>query len=106
MLMMLLVIVLGTGIGGCIVRDGKVHIGKHFSSGEFSWMDGMGKMAITLNVYGECTNGIPGLLKAVQESVGTKEQYNGKEIFEMANSGDKRYLLGLINSVIVYVFKL
>ena len=32
------VIILGTGIGGCIVRDGKVHIGKHFSSGEFSWM--------------------------------------------------------------------
>ena len=55
------------------------------------------------------TNGIPGLLKAVQESVGTKEQYNGKEIFEMANSGDKKVLAGLdkfCNRLAVQIYKL
>ena len=30
-----IVIVLGTGVGGALVKDGKVHMGKHFSAGEF-----------------------------------------------------------------------
>ena len=50
-----------------------------------------------------------GLLKAVQESVGTKEQYNGKEIFEMANSGDKKVLAGLdkfCNRLAVQIYNL
>ena len=29
-------IILGTGIGGCLIKDGKVYNGKHFSSGEVS----------------------------------------------------------------------
>lgn len=29
-------IVLGTGIGGGLIKDGKIHRGKHFSAGEFS----------------------------------------------------------------------
>lgn len=103
------VIILGTGIGGCIVRDGKVHIGKHFSSGEFSWMRTNGEDGNNPECVWAATNGIPGLLKAVQESVGTKEQYNGKEIFEMANSGDKKVLAGLdkfCNRLAVQIYNL
>ena len=29
------VVILGTGIGGCLIKDHKVHTGKHFSAGEF-----------------------------------------------------------------------
>ena len=32
------VVILGTGIGGCLIKDHKVHIGKHFSAGEFSFI--------------------------------------------------------------------
>ncbi len=32
------VLVFGTGVGGAIIKDGKVHMGKHFSAGEFSWI--------------------------------------------------------------------
>lgn len=32
------VIMLGTGIGGALIKDGEVHMGKHFSAGEFSWL--------------------------------------------------------------------
>lgn len=32
------VLVFGTGVGGALIKDGKVHMGKHFSSGEFSWI--------------------------------------------------------------------
>lgn len=89
------VIILGTGIGGCIVRDGKVHIGKHFSSGEFSWMRTNGQEGNNFAYSWASLNGIPGLLRAVQESLGTDEVYNGKQIFEMANNGDEKVLAGL-----------
>ena len=32
------VVILGTGIGGCLIKDHKVHTGKHFSAGEFSFV--------------------------------------------------------------------
>ena len=32
------VVILGTGIGGCLIKDHKVHTGKHFSAGEFSFI--------------------------------------------------------------------
>ena len=89
------VIILGTGIGGCIVHDGKVHIGKHFSSGEFSWMRTNGEDGNNFANVWCSTNGIQGLLNAVQEAVGTDEVYNGKQIFEMANNGDEKVLAGL-----------
>lgn len=89
------VIILGTGIGGCIVQNGKVHIGKHFSSGEFSWMRTNGEDGNNFDYAWASTNGIPGLLKAIQTSVGTDEKFTGKEIFEMANAGDEKVLAGL-----------
>lgn len=89
------VIILGTGIGGCIVYDKKVHIGKHFSSGEFSWMRTNGEDGNNNEYTWAAKNGIPGLLKAVQEAVGTDEEYTGKEIFEMANNGDEKVFEGL-----------
>ena len=34
-----IVIVLGTGIGGALIKDGKVHFGKSFAAGEFSFIN-------------------------------------------------------------------
>ena len=89
------VVILGTGIGGCIVNGGKVHIGKHFASGEFSWMRTNGEDGNNFDDNWCMKNGIVGLLNSVQEAMNTTEEYNGKQIFEMANNGNKEVLAGL-----------
>lgn len=78
------VIVLGTGIGGCVISRGEVQYGRHFFGGEFS-------MIFSHGIDGEdfwwATNGILGLLKCVQKRLDTNQEYNGVQIFEMANKG-------------------
>ena len=32
------VLVFGTGVGGALIKDGRVHMGKHFAAGEFSFI--------------------------------------------------------------------
>ena len=89
------VVILGTGIGGCIIKDHKVHIGQHFSAGEFSWLKTNYNDPISWN-HAWCTrNGIKGLLDRVQESLETEDTYTGVEIFEMANNGDEKVIAAI-----------
>ncbi len=83
-------LILGTGIGGCIIKDGKVHNGKHFSAGEVSSI-----MTNRNDPFGHAScfamvNGTRGLLHRVQEQLGKDVVMNGKEIFELANAGDTK----------------
>lgn len=89
------IIILGTGIGGCLVIDGKVHIGKSFASGEFSCVS-TAQRCIESEENDWCqANGIIGLLKSVQKSMHTTQEYTGKEIFEMANYHNLEVLNGI-----------
>ena len=40
-------------------------------------------------------NGIKGLLKRVQEELGTDKKMSGKEIFELANQGNEKVIKGI-----------
>lgn len=91
------VIVLGTGIGGCLVIDGKVHIGKNFASGEFSCISTAKYCNESSNSDWCQENGIEGLLKSVQRVMKTKQEYTGKEIFEMAIQNDPAVISGIDN---------
>lgn len=86
------VVILGTGIGGCIIKDHKVHTGRHFSAGEFSWIKTDFHDSISWKNAWCTRNGIKGLLERVQENLETEETYTGIEIFEMANSGDEKVI--------------
>ncbi len=86
------VIILGTGIGGCLVKDKQVHTGKHFSAGEFSSIYTNADKHRDPHQMWSLRNGIAGLLKRVQDALNTKEKYNGKQIFEMANQGDEKVI--------------
>lgn len=102
-------IVLGTGIGGCLVIDGKIHIGKSFASGEFSCISTM--QYCNESESGEwCQeNGIVGLLKSVQKAMHITEIYTGKEIFEMANNNNLEVLKGIddfCNKLVRQIFNL
>lgn len=89
------VIVLGTGIGGCLVIDGKIHIGKSFASGEFSCVS-TSQYCVESEENDWCQiNGIAGLLKSVQKSSQTTQVYTGKEIFEMVNCNQIEVIKGI-----------
>lgn len=89
------VVVLGTGIGGCLIKDHKVIIGKHFSAGESSViMTDYRKEYLYDHLW--CNrSGIVGLLAHVQEALGTNDQYSGEEIFAMANKGNEKVIAGI-----------
>ena len=84
------ILVLGTGIGGCLIKDRKPIYGKHLYAGEFSFIN------LTGTVDGEdlfakrC--GAAGLSRRVEEQLGSEEHLGGHQIFELANAGDERVL--------------
>lgn len=89
------VIVLGTGIGGCLVINGKIHIGHSFASGEFSCVCTT-QYCIESKENDWCQeNGIAGLLSSVQKAMHTTQVYTGKEIFDMANQKNTDVLQGI-----------
>lgn len=91
-----IVIVLGSGIGGCVILDHKVLNGKHFSAGEFSAinMDQVSGNPFTNNIWA-FRNGSTGLLNRVNEALGEETKMDGIEIFERINAGDEKCLAGL-----------
>ena len=93
------VVILGTGIGGCLIKDHKVHTGKHFSAGEFSFIKTNCLDGISWNYAWSTRNGITGLLDRVQEQLETDEKYTGIEIFDMANQGNEKVIAGTFYSL-------
>ena len=89
------VVILGTGIGGCLIKNHQVHTGKHFSAGEFSFIKTNNKDAFTWDHAWATRCGIKGLLQRVQEQLETDQNYSGIEIFEMANNGDEKVLTAI-----------
>ena len=84
-----LFVVVGTGVGGALVLDGKVHPGAHLYGGEFGFMyldwggkfkqqtlSELGSAVFMANRYCERT-GVPHLT------------YSGEEVFKMAKQGDE-----------------
>lgn len=90
-----IVVILGTGIGGCIIKDGNIHYGSHFSAGEISFLQ------VNVDAYDQVdnwwcnVNGNQALLHYVQNHLHTNQTYSGEEIFEMANKGNPAVLKAL-----------
>ena len=91
------VIVLGSGIGGCIIMNHKVVNGKHFSAGEFSAINSDIQHGKFSDNFWAWRNGSDGLLDRVNEALGEETKMSGHEIFERANSGDEKVIEGLRN---------
>lgn len=88
-------IILGTGIGGCLIKDKKVHNGRRFSAGEVSCLYTNNAYPADYHGLWAFTSGIAGLLGLVQKYLETDEKYSGEEIFEMANAGNGKVLAAL-----------
>jgi predicted NBD/HSP70 family sugar kinase len=87
------IIVLGTGVGGGIIKDKKIHKGKNFFAGEFSF--------IATNVNNtdgmeNCWGSISGSKALIDAAAKVKninsEELNGYKVFEYANNGDEEIL--------------
>ncbi|SMC18352.1 Sugar kinase of the NBD/HSP70 family, may contain an N-terminal HTH domain [Clostridium acidisoli DSM 12555] len=99
-----IVIVIGTGIGGGIIKDKKLLKGKHFIAGEFSLIQ------TNLNDYTDkhlgmwaTQSGTPALCTSVAKIKHLpQENVNGYKVFELAKSGDKE-VLDVIND---YCYKI
>lgn len=89
------VIILGTAIGGCIVKDKKAHYGKRFSSGEVSSIIISNEYPVKEENSWYAINGIQGLLRMVQKYLETDSYYTGEEIFDMAEQGNQKVLKAL-----------
>lgn len=89
------VVILGTGIGGCLIKNHQVHTGRHFSAGEFSFVKTDYHDYNGWDHAWSTRTGIQGLLERVQESLGTDEHYTGIEIFDMANHGNEKVIEGI-----------
>jgi predicted NBD/HSP70 family sugar kinase len=87
------VIVLGTGVGGGIIKDRKVHKGKNFFAGEFSFIatdvnntEGSGSWWGNLS-------GSKSLIEAAAKAKNMPaEELDGYKVFEYANNGDEDVL--------------
>lgn len=89
------VVILGTGIGGCLIKDHKVHTGRHFSAGEFSFVKTNATDPISWDWAWSMRTGITGLLERVQEQLETDEKLTGIEIFDKANNGDEKVIAAI-----------
>ncbi|WP_417883924.1 ROK family protein [Vibrio rumoiensis] len=83
-------LVIGTGVGGSTVINGKVHHGKHLHGAEFGYMfvgvDDEGK---PVNISGCAAT--RSLIQNTAKLLGLPEdQLNGKKVFELAEMGDER----------------
>lgn len=82
----ILCLVIGSGIGGSVIKNKKIHHGKHLSGGEFGYavfqqQDGelltFSDLAATVN-----------MVKKVQREL-SKDTLEGREIFDMARNGNE-----------------
>lgn len=87
-----IVVVLGTGVAGGIIKNGRLHRGRHFSAGEFSYLFNPDPAAGDSPIWWRQV-GIAGLLKRVSIAKNIAvEALDGRKVFEMANAGDEAVL--------------
>ena len=82
-----LALVLGTGIGGGLILDGKLYQGKNFQAGELSFMMKQSGKPSFEDMYG-MTGSAVGLVKKVNIELGTEDTKDGAAAFEAINQKD------------------
>jgi predicted NBD/HSP70 family sugar kinase len=89
-----IVVVLGTGIGGGIIKDKKLHKGRHFTAGEFSFIftNDSSDNGKNPEMWAE-GGGYRSLLRPLSKVKGIPlEELDGHKFFELANNGDEEAL--------------
>lgn len=86
-----IVIVLGTGIGGCVIKNHKIHQGNNLSAGEFSTIIvGYDKNLHQVLTWSDIASTLA-LCKRVA-NVLKVEEINGREIFELIKNNNQQVI--------------
>jgi len=100
-----IVVVIGTGIGGGIIKNRAVHKGKEYIAGEFSFIIANTniKKGQRLTVFAQQCGVPSGLCKPVAALKGmSTRDVDGRTVFELANRGDE----GVLSILDDYCYKL
>jgi len=89
-----IVLVLGTGVGGGIIKDKKLHKGKHFIAGEFSFIfTNNAAFESEMSHIWAGQAGVSGLCTPVAKVKNLPiEEVDGMKVFQYANNGDEEVL--------------
>lgn len=86
----LLFLVCGTGIGGAVVKDRKLHLGPNLNAGEFGYMIMVSDMESgVVRNYSEVASTFSIVRRVAQYKKIPTCEIDGKKIFDMAEEGDK-----------------
>ncbi len=80
-------VVIGTGVGGAVVKNGKIHAGTNFFSGEFGYLIMNFDFEKSLFNTWSDMGATWAMTEKVKEQTG--KTCNGIEVFEMANEGNE-----------------
>lgn len=84
-------VVCGTGIGGAVIKDKKIHKGQHLHGGEFGYMiNNFDADSLEFNFWS--LDSTVAIVKGVEKELG--ETYDGRYIFDHANENEvfKKYV--------------
>ncbi len=102
------VVVLGTGIGGAVIIDGKLYRGTTFAAGEYSNISTRLDLPYSKERNWATLNGVGRLVEAYEKKIGAEEgTLNGRDLFNAANEGQpeaieaiEHYCEGLATAII------
>lgn len=84
-----IVIILGTGIGGGIVKDRKLWKGKHLFAGEFSYLLQNDSQSFMQSAWAMQASTTALILNTAQSKQVDPQSLNGYQVFEMIHQGDE-----------------
>nr|WP_263326410.1 ROK family protein [Neobacillus sp. Marseille-Q6967] len=84
-----LVMVIGTGIGGAVIKDGRVHKGANLHGGEFGYMLLTSDIQNSNDVWSRVASTKALVRKVAQMKQVDVESITGEQIFQMAEAGDE-----------------
>lgn len=76
-------VVVGSGIGGAVIIDGKIQYGKHLSAGEFGYM-----LLTDQHTFSDLGTAVNMAKRYTKRKNLEENAVSGKEVFELAEQGD------------------
>ncbi|UOQ45638.1 ROK family protein [Halobacillus salinarum] len=83
-----LVVVIGTGIGGSVIQNGEVYKGKNLHAGEFGYMLISNQIRNSNDVWSRVASTQAMVRKVAEAKQLTEEELTGEQIFQWAEQGD------------------
>ncbi|MFQ3545457.1 ROK family protein [Halobacillus rhizosphaerae] len=87
-----LVVVVGTGIGGAVIRNGEIYKGTHLHGGEFGFMLLTEDVQDSNDVWSRVASTQAMVRKVCRKKGLAAKELNGEQIFRMAEQGDRECL--------------